>query len=238
MAKVAILRKDMSADLVGSLKSYQIGIDEYGEPVNKFKYMPGVVRQYRFDAKEGKFKLNLGGDNLKDMGRTIKFRPIAWRLFYDPNLFNMGPKDWAEIFFIDEKNAVSAVLFHGYSVDNLNALIGPLYFDDLMLSDVVLTITAEKKTRQTDNGTYYIAGFSYEGADLVDSELKDFLSDMPIYRDETLTEVSQIKVHHGMKYVVRPHGGFNALPPAEELPDDLPMTLLQQPAAETAEQAK
>lgn len=210
MAKVSVLRESMTADQQGSLKLYHIGVDAEGQPVSKFKVLPGVVRTYRFDAKEGKFKMGLGGDNLKDMGRTITFRPIAWRIFWDPNLFNMGPKDWAEIFFIDESNVVSAVLFHGYSVVNLNALIGPLHFDDLMLSDVILTITADKKIRQVDNGSYYIANFEYKGADLMPDDVAAFLADTKIYREETLTELADIKATHGMAYSVRPHGAFMA----------------------------
>ena len=36
----------------------------------------------------------------------------------------MGRKLWAELFFADDKGAVCAVLFHGYSVENLCRLIG------------------------------------------------------------------------------------------------------------------
>lgn len=226
MAKVAFPISELTDEQRGSLKSYQIGLDEDGQPVNKFKYLPGIVRQYRFDAKEGKFKIHMGGDNLKDVGRTLTIRPIAWRIFWDPNLLNMGQKNWAEIFFIDDKNCVSAVLFHGYSVDNLNSLIGPLHFDDLMLNDVILTITADKKSRQ-DGGTYYIANFNYDGADLMPKELQDFLKDTPIYREETLTELSEVKVAHGMAFTVRPHGALTTesageLASGDELPDNLP----------------
>ena len=36
----------------------------------------------------------------------------------------MGRKLWAELFFANDKGAVCAVLFHGYSVENLCRLIG------------------------------------------------------------------------------------------------------------------
>jgi hypothetical protein len=221
MAKVATPKSELTADQQGNLKSYQIGLDEDGQPVSQYKYLPGVVRQYRFDAKEGKFKINMGGDNLKDAGRTLTMRPLAWRMFWDPNLFNQGPKDWAELFFIDEKNCVSAVLFHGFSVQSLSDLMGPLMFDDLNLKDVVLTISADKKTRP-DGGTYYIASFGYAEAPALNVELIDFLKDTLIYREETLTEVSQIKLSYGMGFTIRPHGGFLSAPAAEESPETLP----------------
>lgn len=203
MAKVAIALDALTDDQRGSLQPYHIGLDDDGQPVSKFKYLPGIVRQYRFDGKQGKFMLNLGGDNFKDIGRSLTFRPLAWRFFYDPNLFNMGPKRWAELFFVDDKNVVSAVLFHEYSVTELESLIGPLHFDDLELRDVVLTATADKKTR-ADGGTYYIAKFTYTGADEVPAELKAFLADTPIYRADSLTEVSEVSIWSGVAFTVRP----------------------------------
>lgn len=201
MAKIAFTLDMLTDDQRNSLKPYEIGLDEDGQPVSKFKYFTGKPRQYRFDAKEGKFKLNLGGDNLKDIGRSLTIRPLAWRIFYDPNLFNMGAKTWAELFFINDQNAVSAVLFHGFSVQNLEGLIEPLFYDDLNLSDVVLTITAEKKSRE-DGGTYYIANFNYDMAPPMESDLVAFLADTPIYRAETLSDVAEVKLSQGMAYTM------------------------------------
>ena len=138
------------------VKLYQKVNESTGEVINNtamshFKYLEGHPRQYRFDAKEGIFNINgtekLGGPT---NGRTLTFQPIAWRIFTD-NILNMGTKNWAEIFFIDEKNCVSAVLFHGYSVDNIFRLIEPLFYDDLTLADVVITAVAEKKENTQDS---------------------------------------------------------------------------------------
>ena len=52
----------------------------------------------------------------------------------------MGRKTWAEFFFVDDKGAVCAVLFHGYSVENLYRLIEPLFYDDLTLADVKVKV--------------------------------------------------------------------------------------------------
>ncbi len=175
-----------------------------------FKYLEGHPRQYRFDAKEGVFNIN-GSDKL---GRVLTFQPIAWRIFTD-NILNMGTKNWAEIFFIDEKNCVSAVLFHGYSVDNIYRLIEPLYYDDRTLADVVITAVAEKKenTKIQPKGVYYIATFSYKLADAEQTEpLKAFVRQNRIFRQETLTDIADVKT--SLNY----HNPFLL----GETPDELP----------------
>ncbi len=169
---------------------------ETGKPYQKIKYLEGHPRQYRFDAKEGVFNINgtekVGGPT---SGRSMTFQPVAWRIFTD-NILNMGTKNWAEIFFIDERNCVSALLFHGYSVDNIFRLIEPLYYDDLTLADVVITATAQKKenTKIQPKGVYYIAEFSYELADPArTAELKQYAGEHKIFRQETLTDIANIK---------------------------------------------
>ena len=165
--------------------------EQTGEVVNKYKYLEGHPRQYRFDAKEGVFNIN----GSQKLGRTLTFQPIAWRIFSD-NILNMGTKNWAELFFVDEKGCVSAVLFHGFSVDNIFKLIEPLYYDDLTLADVIITAIAEKKenTKIQPKGVYYIATFSYKLADEATSaELKAFSADTRIFRQETLTDIANVK---------------------------------------------
>ena len=157
----------------------------------RYKYLEGHPRQYRFDAKEGVFNIN----GTEKLGRTLTFQPLAWRIFTD-NILNMGTKNWAEIFFIDDKNCVSALLFHGYSVDNIFRLIEPLYYDDLTLADVVITAVAEKKeyTKVQPKGVYYIATFSYKIGDAQKTaELKQFAQEVKIFRQETLTDIANIK---------------------------------------------
>lgn len=178
------------------LKPYQKIHELTGEVVNngvarRYKYLEGHPRQYRFDAKEGVFNIN----GTEKLGRTLTFQPIAWRIFTD-NILNMGTKNWAEIFFIDDKNCVSAVLFHGYSVDNIFRLIEPLYYDDLTLADVVITAVAEKKenTKIQPKGVYYIATFSYKMGNVEQTnELKQFADSVKIFRQETLTDIANIK---------------------------------------------
>jgi hypothetical protein len=188
---------------MNALKSYQTAVEETGEVISKFKYLEGRPRQYRFDAKDGKFNIN----GTEKIGPSLTFQPIAWRIFSD-NILNLGTKNWAEIFFVDEKNCVSALLFHGYSVDNIYRMIEPLFYDGLTLADVVIRTTAEKKenTKITPKGVYYIAQFSYQIADgEATKTLKEYAGDTAIYRQETLTDTADIRIAHG--YTV-PEGFF------------------------------
>lgn len=180
------------------------------ESKRRFKYLEGHPRQYRFDAKEGNFNIN-GADKL---GNTLTFQPIAWRIFTD-NILNMGTKNWAEIFFVDDKNCVSAVLFHGYSVDNIFRLIEPLYYDDLTLADVVITAVAEKKENNKiqPKGIYHIATFSYKlGTPERTAELKAFAGSHKIFRQETLTDIANIKTAFNYYNPFAALGDENSLP--------------------------
>ncbi len=180
---------------IPNLKSYLSLDAATGELTSRYKYLEGHPRQYRFDAKEGKFTLN-GAESL---GSSFTFQPIAWRIFTD-NILNLGTKNWAEIFFMDDRNCLSTLLFHGYSVDNIYRLIEPLYYEDLTLANVIITATAEPKENNkiTPKGVYYIAQFSYRLAPVEKvKELQEYVADHKIYRQDTLTDLAQIKVAHG-----------------------------------------
>jgi hypothetical protein len=173
------------------LLPYQKVHELTGEIIDKYKMLEGHPRQYRFDAKEGVFNIN-GTDKL---GRSLTFQPIAWRIFTDA-ILGMGTKNWAELFFIDDKNCVASILFHSYSVENIFKMVEPLYYDDLTLADVVITAIAEKKeyTKSVPKGTYYIASFSYKMADVEQTGvLKRYAQDRKIYRQETLTDLANVK---------------------------------------------
>ena len=175
--------------------------------VSRFRYLPGHPRQVRFDAKAGQF--NLGGT--VPLGNSLSFIPLAWRVFQD-DMLNMGRKLWAELFFADDKGAICAVLFHGYSVENLYRLIEPLFYDDLTLADVVVKVTAEKKqtTKDGKTATYYIAQFRYEAADPAEvAARRAFARDFPIWRAETYTGAADTRLQHGYTVPVEgddPHG--------------------------------
>jgi hypothetical protein len=163
--------------------------------VSRFRYLPGHPRQVRFDAKAGQF--NISGT--VPLGNSLSFIPLAWRVFQD-DILNMGRKLWAELFFADDKGAICAVLFHGYSVENLYRLIEPLFYDDLTLADVIVKVTAEKKqtTKDGKTATYYIAQFSYEAADAAEvAARRDYARDFAIWRAETYTGTADLRIQHG-----------------------------------------
>ena len=177
----------------------------------RFRYLKGHPRQIRFDAKAGVFNVN--GEAV--LGKSISFIPVAWRIFQD-NILNMGRKTWAEIFFVDEAGAVCAVLFHGYSVENLTRLNASLFYDDVTLADVVLTATADKKENKKVGGTYFIAEFSYKLADPAEVKArKEFAEDNVIYREETVTGEADVQLIHGYRLPEHHEPQRRALPVAE-----------------------
>lgn len=171
--------------------------DENGEQKLNIKYMPGSPRQIRFDAKAGKF--NVAGKD--ELGTSLTFQPIAWE-FFTADILNMGLKSWVELFYLDEKNRVCAILFHGYSVDALKAINNPLFYDDLTLGDVVLTVTAEQRenTKIKPKGIYYIASFEYTMGDPQRThDLKGIAPTIDIYRTETLHHTRVATITEGYR---------------------------------------
>lgn len=150
------------------------------------RYLPGRPKQYRFNGQTGRFNIN----GTKDVGTSLTVQPIAWHIF-EENLFARGRKEvWAELFFVDETDAVSSIMFNNSSVNELYSLIEPLFYDDLTLADVVLTITAEKKqnTKVTPIGTYYIAQFEYKPAGPgTKAMFEELAQQAPLFRADTLT---------------------------------------------------
>lgn len=198
-----------------ALRAYQIEKTDpdTGEVVtaSRFKYLTGHPRQIRADLKAGVFNIN--GETV--LGKSISFIPLAWRVFQD-NILNMGRKTWAEIFFVDAAGAVCAVLFHGYSVENLQKLNSALFYDDISLADVVLTVTCGKKERK-DGGTYFIADFSYVPAPAEEVKArKQFAQDVLIYREETATGEAEVSLFHGYRLPEHHEPQRRALPAAEE----------------------
>lgn len=164
-----------------------------GEVTFSIKYLQGRPRQYRFNGQTERFNIN----GVTDVGTTLSIQPIAWRIF-EENLFSRGRNEtWAEVFFVDEKNALSSIMFNNSSVNELFNLIEPLFYDDLQLSDIVLTVTTEKKKNEKVQpaGTWFLAKFEYKAADnQTVSELKEFALTNPVYRLDTITSTAVYQV--------------------------------------------
>ena len=201
--------------------------EETGEvtETSRFRYLPGHPKQIRADLKAGVFNVN--GEQV--LGKTLSFIPVALRIFAD-NILSMGRKVWAELFFVDQSGAVCAVLFHGYSVENLQKLNASLFYDDLKLTDVVLTCTPQKKENKTVGGSYFIVEFSYTPADPAEVQARqEFAQDFDLYREETLTGTEERRITQGYRVPASYHaeqpaqldpqeGGSHAAPAAEALP--------------------
>ncbi len=154
---------------------------------------PGRPRQYRFNGQTGRFNI----DGTRDMGTSLTIQPVAWRIF-EENLFNRSRNEvWAELFFVDSSSALSSIMFNNSSVNELYNLIEPLFYDDLTLAHVVLTITSEKKKNEKVQpaGTWFLAKFSYVPADPADvQELREYALKNPVYRADTLTATAVYSV--------------------------------------------
>ena len=107
-------------------------------------YLSGRPRQYRFDASKGQFNIK-GEIPLTKKGKAFTILPVAFRIFKD-DILGMGVKKWVEFYFINEKTQLCALLFHGYSVENLLRMTDEMFYDGVNLCQVALTIEPIEKT--------------------------------------------------------------------------------------------
>ena len=152
------------------------------------KYRSGFPRNYRFDASRGIFIL--GEMPITQKGEALTFIPISYRLFRD-DILGYGLKKWAEFFFVNQAGHVCSLLFHGYSVENLERRTNDLFYDEVNLTEVVLTVTPVEKTKKSGEGKgskYYIAEFSYQVLpNEARTEIKLLGESLNVYRADTLT---------------------------------------------------
>lgn len=153
------------------------------------KYRPGYPRSYRFDASRGLFNVN-GENNITKKGESLSFISIGYRLFKD-DILGYGLKKWCEFFFINNDGHLCSLLFHGYSVENLERRTNDLFYDSVNLSQVILTATPVEKVKQSGEGKgskYFIAEFSYKVLkEEQQEEVKLIGEALNIWRSETLT---------------------------------------------------
>lgn len=180
------------------------------EKFDTLRYLAGFPRNYRFDAKNGKLRFKNQVD-ITTKGQSFSFIPIAFRIFSD-EILNFPLRRWAEMLFINGSGQVCAVLFHGFSVDRLQSMLGDLYYEEVSLCELVLTVTPEP--RSNEHGNYYVASFSYEL--LKPEEMKTLASIIdalpPLYREETLTGDA---VNHAWRNYHLPTADCGELPTGE-----------------------
>ena len=124
--------------------------------------------------------------DLTGKGQPFSYIPIAYRIFND-EILNFPPRRWAEMLFVNQAGQVCAVLFHGFSVERLQAMLGDLYYEEVGLCELALTVTPEP--RSNEHGSYFVATFSYQVLKSKQVETLNAIIDAlpPLYREETLT---------------------------------------------------
>lgn len=150
--------------------------------LSEIKYLPGFPRKYRFDAKSGKLNFN-GETDITSKGQSFTIIPLAYRVFTD-EILGYSRRKWAELFFINQAGQMCSLLFHGYSVDQLQLILGDLYYEDAGLTDIQLTVHPEP--RSNDFGNYYVASFGFEVLSAKDREQLALVAGSlpPIYRQD------------------------------------------------------
>lgn len=166
-----------------NLKDLQV-ITDAETKMLKIKYLKGRPRQYRFDASRGIFNIQ-GETPVTKAGKPFSLIPISYRVFKD-SLFGTSKRSWLELFFIDDIGAVASVMLHGYSVEHFFEMTQKLFYEDLKITDIKITITPqEKQTAKAEK--YYIAEFEHEPAD--EEYLKivhENLEGVELYREDTI----------------------------------------------------
>jgi len=150
---------------------------------NGILYVPGHPKQYRFDGQKG--KVNINGE--EEIGNSITIIPMAWRIFNEKMFGRDKEGVWAEIFFMDDENCVSSIMFNNSSARNFESQIYKAFYKKLSLTDCKITITSDPKSN--DKGKYYVALFKIESAPIEKVEaLQQFASTNPIYRMDTIID--------------------------------------------------
>ncbi len=164
---------------------------ETGE-ITPIRYLPGYPLQYRFDASRGIININ-GEKPITKKGQAFKLQPVAFRVFQD-DILNFGFKRWAEFFFLNEKNALCNLLVHGYSVENLMHTIQQMFYDNVNLCQVQLTIKPIEKVNKATGNKYFIAEFSYKELTKEQIQKSEALTNgLRIWREDTLTGDAKIE---------------------------------------------
>ncbi len=149
------------------------------------KYLKGRPRPYRFDASRGVLNIN-GEIPVTSAGKAFTIIPIGYRIFSD-RLFELSRREWLELFFIDESGAISIVMFHGYSVEEFMSMTQKLYYEDLSITEIAITVHPNPKESKTSGSKYFIANFEYKAAPKEYlSTVKALTPGLEIYRADTL----------------------------------------------------
>lgn len=156
------------------------------QAIEKLLYREGAPRNYRFDASTGRVNVN-GEEQITKPGGEFSFIPVALRIFKD-SLFNRARTTWAELFFLNQSGVMCSILAHGFTVENLVSMEKELMYDKLIVTECILTLKPESKTKKDDPASkYYIGTWASAPAtrEALDA-LQTLISGERIYRDDTI----------------------------------------------------
>jgi len=164
----------------------------------KIKYLQGIPRQYRFDASKGFFNMK-GDERLTKNGDPFTIIPLAFQIFTDEILGDQyGRMRWVELIFLNNALQVCSLLLHGYSVQNLTAKAGDLFYDNANFCQVKLTIKPVEKTStdpQANGAKYWMAFFDYVLIEKEELEkLETATKGLEFYRADTYTANREIEL--------------------------------------------
>lgn len=171
------------------VKSYQ-NVSEDGVIENKFLYFDGQPRDYRFDARNGSFKI--GEKFVMDGSKHAKsfsFQPFAFRKGTAVMFGRDRAEKWIEFFFLDAKNCVSAILFNSTNVEPFEKfMLDECLYEGLAITDFVLTLTpAEVVSKKDPQKKWFVCKVEGKEADkeLV-KQLEEFDRDFKVYRSDSV----------------------------------------------------
>jgi len=152
-------------------------------------YLPGYPKVIRFDASRGIFT----DDEKHPVTKTkapFTIKPVAFRVFRD-DILGMGPKRWAEFFFVNEDGSLCNLLVHGYSVDNLMTVTPKLFYQKANLCQVALTfIPVERVSKATEavGKKYFMCQFAAQKLSDEEIEINASIGKiLPIWRKDTFS---------------------------------------------------
>ena len=192
---------------------------ETGE-IARIAYLPGRPRQYRFDASRGLFNLK-GETPITKPKESLTLIPIAFRIFRD-SILGQSTKRWAELFFLNQGNQVCNLLLHGYSVDNLMDLNEEIFYEQVNLCQIELTINPVERTSkvpEAKNSRFFIAEFSFKrlSAEAIATQESVFKG-MPLWRGDTLTGDAELILSYNFNPPVEACPQLPVAEPATALP--------------------
>lgn len=157
------------------------------EKLDALKYLTGMPRSYRFNAKSGTLMIvsMSGTEAVTKKGASVELLHIGHRIF-SGEILNYSRRKWLELFFVNRAGQVGSFMVHGSSVENFEQLRGELFYSEATTEEIALTLTPV--LRKGKKGDYYVAEFSYEVLSSDEKERRDAIIntlDGELYRDES-----------------------------------------------------